>query len=177
VPKFPTLSLPLSLFNKVRIQDIPVPKHCFKGLRAVVSRVWFANPWGFAERSRGFTRRQSIMAALLIVTNIFKKYENLIVATCLLFHIHAFLDSKYRNGSRGSSGSVVSDYGLDYRAIEVRSPTGLEDVSSSPCVQTGSGAHPASCPMGTRVCFPGGKAWPGCDADHSPPSCAEVKYE
>jgi hypothetical protein len=74
--------------------------------------------------------------------------------------------------SRGSSGSIVSDYGLDDRAIEVRSPTGAEDFSSSPGVQTGSGAHPASYPMGT-----GGKARPGRDADHSPPSSAEVKNE
>jgi hypothetical protein len=74
----------------------------------------------------------------------------------------------------------VSDYGLDDWAIEVRSPTGAEDCSSSPCVQTGSGAHPASYPMGTMGTggpFPGGKAWPGRDADHSPPSSAEVKYE
>jgi hypothetical protein len=56
-------------------------------------------------------------------------------------------------------------------AIEVRSPTGA-DFSSSPCVQTGSGAHPASYAMGT-----GGKARPGRDADHSPPSSAEVKNE
>jgi hypothetical protein len=34
-------------------------------------------------------------------------------------------------GSRGSSGSIVSDYGLDDRVIEVRSPTGAEDFSSS----------------------------------------------
>jgi hypothetical protein len=73
----------------------------------------------------------------------------------------------------GSSGSIVSDYGLDDRAIEVRSPTGA-DISSSPCVQTGSGAHPASYPMGTGGSFPGGKARP---ADHSPPSTAEVKNE
>jgi hypothetical protein len=67
--------------------------------------------------------------------------------------------------SRGSSGSIVSDYGL-----EVRSPTGAEDFSSSPCVQTGSEAHPASYPMGTGGPFPGVKARPGRDADHSPPS-------
>jgi hypothetical protein len=79
--------------------------------------------------------------------------------------------------SRGSSDSIVSDYGLDDRAIEVRSPTGAEDFSSSPCVQIGSGAHPASCPMGIRGYFPGSKAWPGRDADHSPPCTAEVKYE
>jgi hypothetical protein len=79
--------------------------------------------------------------------------------------------------SRGSSVSIVSDYGLDDRAIEVRSPTGAGDFSSSPCVQTGSGAHPASYPVGTGGSFPGSKARPGRDADHSPPSSAEVKYE
>jgi hypothetical protein len=79
--------------------------------------------------------------------------------------------------SRGSSGGIVSDYGLDDRAIEIRSPTGAEDFSSSPCVQTGCGAYPASYPMGTGGRFPRGKAWPGRDADHSPPSSAKVKYE
>jgi hypothetical protein len=71
----------------------------------------------------------------------------------------------------------VSDYGLDDRAIEVRSPTGTEYFSSSPCVQTGSGAHPASYSIGTWGSFRGGKARPGRDADHSPPSSAEVKNE
>jgi hypothetical protein len=79
--------------------------------------------------------------------------------------------------SRGSSGSIVSDYGLDDRAIEVRSPTGAEDFSSSPCVQTDSGAHPASYLMGTGGPFPWAKARPGRDADHSLLSSAEVKYE
>jgi hypothetical protein len=77
---------------------------------------------------------------------------------------------------RRSSGRIVSDYALDDRAIEIRSPT-VADFSSSPCVQTGSGAHPASYPMGTGGPFPGGKARPGRDADHSPPSSAEVKNE
>jgi hypothetical protein len=72
--------------------------------------------------------------------------------------------------SHGSSGSIVSDYGLDDQVIEVRSPTGAEDFSSSPCVQTGSEARPASYPMGTGGPFPGGKVRPGRDADHSPPS-------
>jgi hypothetical protein len=71
----------------------------------------------------------------------------------------------------------VSDDGLDNRAIEVRSPTEAEDFSSSLCVQTGSGAHTASYPMGTGSSFPEGKARPGRDADHSPPSSAEVKNE
>jgi hypothetical protein len=59
----------------------------------------------------------------------------------------------------------------------VRSPTEAEDVSSNLCVQTGSGAHPASCTVGTGGSFPGGKARPGRDADHSSPSSAEVKKE
>jgi hypothetical protein len=71
----------------------------------------------------------------------------------------------------------VSDYGLDDRAIGVRSPAGAEDFSSSLCVQTGSGAHTASCTMGTGGPIPGGKARPGRDADHSPPSSAEVVNE
>jgi hypothetical protein len=70
--------------------------------------------------------------------------------------------------SRGSSVSIVSDYGLDDRAVEIRSPVEAKDFSSSLCVQTGSGAHPASCPMGTGGPFRRGKAWPGRDADHSP---------
>jgi hypothetical protein len=64
----------------------------------------------------------------------------------------------------------VSDYGLDDRVIEVRSPTEAEDFSSSPCVRTGSGANPASYLMGTGGPIPGGKARPGRDADHSPQS-------
>jgi len=71
----------------------------------------------------------------------------------------------------------VSDYGLDDRSIGVRSPAEAKDFSSNLCVQTGSGAYPASCTMGTGGLFPGGKARPGRDADHSPPSSAEVMNE
>jgi hypothetical protein len=68
-------------------------------------------------------------------------------------------------------------YGLDDRAIEVRSPAEEKDFSSSLCVQTGSEAHPASCTMGTMGPFPGAKALPGRDADHSLSSSAEVVNE
>jgi hypothetical protein len=71
----------------------------------------------------------------------------------------------------------MSDYGLDDWAIGVRSPAGAEDFSSILCVQTGSGAHPASCTMATGGPFPGGKELPGRDADHSPPSSAEFENE
>jgi hypothetical protein len=50
----------------------------------------------------------------------------------------------------------------------VRSPEEAKDFSSSLCVQTSSVAHPASCTMRTGGSFPGRKARPGRDADHSP---------
>jgi hypothetical protein len=77
----------------------------------------------------------------------------------------------------GLRAGLDSDYGLDDRVIEVRSPAETKDFSSSLCFQTGCGVHPASCPMGTGGPFPGGKARPGRDADHSPPSSAEVVNE
>jgi hypothetical protein len=46
---------------------------------------------------------------------------------------------------------------------------------SSLCVRTVSGAHPASCTMGTGIPFPGGKARLG--RDHPLPSSVEVKNE
>jgi hypothetical protein len=91
----------------------------------------------------------------------------------LLHFENAFLNFM----SRVSSGSIVSDFGLDDRAIGVRSPAGAKDFTSILCVQTGYGAYPASCTMGTGGPFPGDKALPGRDADHSPPSSAEVDCE
>ena len=46
----------------------------------------------------------------------------------------------------------------------------------SALVQTGPGAHPASCTMGTGS-FLFGKVRPGRAADHSPPSSAAVMEE
>jgi hypothetical protein len=51
---------------------------------------------------------------------------------------------------------------------------GAENFSLHHRVQNGSGAHPSSYPMGTGGSFPGVKR-PGREADHSPPSSAEVK--
>jgi len=70
----------------------------------------------------------------------------------------------------GSSAVIVTDYGLDGLGIESRWRRDF------PPVQTGPGAHPASCKMGTGY-FPGGKVWPGRAADHSPPSSAAVMEE
>jgi hypothetical protein len=71
----------------------------------------------------------------------------------------------------------VSGYGLDDRVIEVRSLVGAKDFSSNLCVQTGSRAHPSSCPMGTGGPFTEAKARPERDADHPTPCSAEVENE
>jgi hypothetical protein len=68
---------------------------------------------------------------------------------------HMIKYSLNQSMSRVSSGSIVSDYGLDDRGIGVGSPAGAKGFSSNFCVQTGSGAHPASCPVGTGVLSPG----------------------
>jgi hypothetical protein len=91
--------------------------------------------------------------------------------------LYAFKMSKNHYWSRDSSVSIVSGYRLDYRAIEVRSPARTEQFSSSLCDQTGSVAHLSSCTMSTGSPFPEGNARPGREADHSPPSSAEVVNE
>jgi hypothetical protein len=58
--------------------------------------------------------------------------------------------------------------------IGVRVPAGAGNFSPHNRVQTGCGAHPASCPVGTKGSFPGVKR-PGREADKSPPCSAEVK--
>jgi hypothetical protein len=72
----------------------------------------------------------------------------------------------------------VSDYGLDDRAIGVRFPAGGSgffplDSVSSPAL--GPTQPPVQRVPG--VLSPGVKARPGRDADHSPPSSAEVVNE
>jgi hypothetical protein len=56
-----------------------------------------------------------------------------------------------------SSVGIATGYGLPNRMNEVRFLAGAGNLSRHR-VQTGSGAHPASYPMGTRGSFPGGKA-------------------
>jgi hypothetical protein len=76
--------------------------------------------------------------------------------------------------SRDSSVGIALGYGLDEWGSRVRFLAGAGNFSLHHRVQNGSGVHPASYPTGTRGSFPGGKG-PGREADHSPPSSAEVK--
>jgi hypothetical protein len=60
--------------------------------------------------------------------------------------------------SRDSSVGTALGYGLDDQGSRIRFPTGAGNFSLHHGVQDGSGAHPASYPMGGRGSFPGGKA-------------------
>jgi hypothetical protein len=67
--------------------------------------------------------------------------------------------------SRDSSVSIALGYGLDDQGSRVWFLAGAGNFSRHHHVQTSSGAHPASYPMGTRGSFPGGEAagawsWP-----------------
>jgi hypothetical protein len=70
-----------------------------------------------------------------------------------------------------NSVGIATGYGLDDRGSI---PGRGKRFSLLPSVQTGSGVHPASYPVGTGALSIGVKR-PGYDADHSPPTSAEVK--
>jgi hypothetical protein len=65
---------------------------------------------------------------------------------------------KKNSKSRDSSVGIEPGYGMDDRGSRVRFPARTGNFPPHHCVQNGSGAHPASYPMGTRGSFPGGKA-------------------
>ena len=69
---------------------------------------------------------------------------------------------------RDSSVGIVTRYGLDGPGIE-----SWWGARFSAPVQTGPGAHPASCTMDTGSCL--GVKRPGRRVDHPLPSSAEVK--
>jgi hypothetical protein len=103
----------------------------------------------FTTGSLAFTMKTGSLVEIntshRVVSAFYRKRKNFLNESFkdffFLNNYHTKLPNTVFSRSHGSSGSIVSDFG-------VRSPTEAEDFSSSPCVQTGSGAHPASCPMG-----------------------------
>jgi len=88
-----------------------------------------------------------------------------------LYYVRSLSNFDRTTALNSGSGSVVGiatgRTGLSGDQIPV------EAKFSAP-VQTGPGAHPASCTMGPSS-FPGGKERPGRDADPLPPSSVVVK--
>jgi hypothetical protein len=77
-------------------------------------------------------------------------------------------------GAQDSAVGTATGYGLDDRGVGVRVPVGSR-IFSPHIVQTGSDAQPVSYPMGTPGAPSPRVKQQGREADHSPPSCAEVK--
>jgi hypothetical protein len=62
----------------------------------------------------------------------------------------------FTSRSRDSAVGIATGYGLDDRGVLGSSPGRVKNFLH--VVQTGSGVHPTSNPMGTGGSFPGGKA-------------------
>jgi len=76
----------------------------------------------------------------------------------------------YGNHRHDGSVGIATRYGLDISGDRIP----VEARFSAPA-QTGPGAHPASCTMGTGS-FPGVN-WPGREVDHPPPLAPRLKKE
>ena len=81
----------------------------------------------------------------------FKGSETSKNCNCLYFYRYCVYYTSYQMRGPDSSVGIATDYGLDGPGLN---PSGDEIF---PPVQTGPGAHPASCTMGTG-CFPGVEA-------------------
>jgi hypothetical protein len=68
---------------------------------------------------------------------------------------------------------IATGYGLEGQGVGFRVPVESR-IYTSPIVQTVSGVHPTSYTMGTGSSFSWVKR-PEREADHSPPTSAEVK--
>jgi hypothetical protein len=76
--------------------------------------------------------------------------------------------------SRDSVVGIVTGYGLEDRGVGVRVPVGQE-FSLLHVLQTDSVAHPASYIQWVPGALSSGVKRSGREADHSPPTSAEIK--
>jgi len=87
-------------------------------------------------------------------------------ACYLSFPSHPWFDLSNNIWWRVQIGTVIAQwYGLWTGWLDVQVSAGAENFPFHHCIQTGSGAHPASYPMGTRDSLPVGNAtgkwsWP-----------------
>jgi hypothetical protein len=103
----------------------------------------------------------TIYKAVLISYNVFITEYTVVVLSW--WEIYITLHRWDMN--RDSSVGIALGYGLDDRGSRVRFPVEAGNFSLHHRLQNGSGAHPASYPMGTRGSFSGCKAagawsWP-----------------
>jgi hypothetical protein len=111
-------------------------------------KTWAAGPSEMAVSYH--TTRHHNPEEFVIINFIVNFLENFV-----LLYIFTYVESEK---SRDSSVGIVLGYGLDDRGARIRFPVGAGNFSLHLRIQNGSGAHPASYPMGSRGSFPGDKA-------------------
>jgi hypothetical protein len=121
----------------------------------------------------------NLIACCYVICVKYKTAEILVVPIYVAFLTYFYISVFYFIWfmSRVSAGSIRVSRSVWLRAGRPGNRAGAKDFPYSLCGHTGSGAHPASCTMCTGGPFPGAKARPGRDADHSHPSSVEVEYE
>jgi hypothetical protein len=145
----------------------------------------FVHSYAASQRNDGFLCHIKIQntTAVLVFESTFNMQGSFILLTnyaisCkgpLLYMPDRAMDElTFRHSWTNGSVGIALGYGLDDRGSTVRFPVGTGDFFLHHRLQNGSGAHPASYPMGTRGSSLGIKR-PEREADHSPPSSAEVK--
>jgi hypothetical protein len=112
------------------------------------------------------------MNPIHIVTSYLFKINFIIIFVSVHDYQIVFSLQVIRIGVAQSVQCLTTDWTTGWLRFDPRQRR--KDFSCNLCVQNGSGAHPASCTMGTGGPFSGGKAWPGRDADHSPLSSVGV---
>jgi hypothetical protein len=100
----------------------------------------------------------SVLHLKVSFSNTYKKYLTLRIICYSCAGNSILLCPVSFEGNRDSSVVVALGYWLDDWGSRVRFPAGAGNFSFHYRVQNGSGAHPASYPMGTRGSFFGDKA-------------------
>ena len=121
----------------------------------------FRNMWIYWQTQHNILEiLQSSYLYSLTIASLFNPIRNTVRQHIALFYVGFY---KIQFGGHDSSVGIATRYGLDGPGIESR-----WGARFSASVQTGPGAHPASCAMGTGF-FRGIKR-PGRGAYHPPPT-------
>jgi hypothetical protein len=139
------------------------PSHCswFRHSNRIGEKYKRCSTFSLSVRSKYSVQSVNLRSLLRLSDRVSHPYKT----TCKVIVFNILISS---------SVGIALGYGLDDRGPRVRFPAGAGNFSLRHRVQNGAGAHPAFYSVGTRGSFPGIK-WSKREADHSPPSSAEVK--
>jgi hypothetical protein len=107
--------------------------------------LWFSETFKFSLQACLYWHFFKMLFPLFYIT--FIKFYSASLSSC--WHLKTVPED--------SSVGIALGYGLDDRGSSVRFPAGAENFSLHHRVQNGSGAHPASYPMGTGALSLGAK--------------------